>query len=309
MYKYFRKKYYLYILITSFSIIGLYLYAPYFVVQINNPVVQTGKNLISKTKHNFISKQGTDFFFKTKDNLQLSVSIYFSKNKPAKANIILLHGIGSSKESFYPIIELLNKNNYNAIALDLRAHGNSEGDYCTFGFNEKEDVRDLINYLEKQKKSNIPYGIWGHSLGGAISFQALAIDKRIKFGIIESTYSEFDKITEDYGKYYMGFDAGFIRKDIVERGCKLAGFNMDKVNPVEYCPKITQPVLIIHGADDKKIDIKYAYENYKALGSLQKKFIRVEKAGHNNLWSVGNKKLFGQIFNFIDMSLNKKKQG
>jgi alpha-beta hydrolase superfamily lysophospholipase len=45
--------------------------------------------------------------------------------------IILLHGIRGYKEHFTALAAMLNRQGYNTLALDLRAHGDSEGDYCT----------------------------------------------------------------------------------------------------------------------------------------------------------------------------------
>ncbi len=296
-----RRKY-LYITLVLLSFAGLYAYAPYFVVEMKNPVILTAKHYFHKDVNNYqthFPEYAEKIHFKTRDNITLTASIFKSKKKTAKANIILLHGIRSSKESFLPVIDFLTQNNFNAIALDLRAHGESGGEFCTFGYLEKQDVKRLIDCLIKTKNLKAPFGIWGHSLGGAIALQTLATDKNIKFGIIESSYSNFKSITADYSDYYLGFDMDFLNKNILERSGELAKFDINKVNPIDYCKKISQPVLLIHGTDDKKINIKYAYDNYKALKSYSKYFYKVKGAGHNDVWQKGGQPLFDKILEFL----------
>jgi len=54
---------------------------------------------------------------------------------------------------------------------------------------EKKDGLERIIALENDDDINQNIGILGRSLTGAIGLQALGSDKRIRFGIIESTFS------------------------------------------------------------------------------------------------------------------------
>ncbi len=283
------------------SLTALYFYAPYFVVEIKNPLIISVKNLMAEK--NNIQPQPEKYYkdeifsFDTNDHLKISGIIHYT-DFTCKGNIILLHGIRSTKESFLPILNFIAKNGFNSIAIDLRAHGTSEGEYCTYGFKEKDDISRLLDYLSNEKKQK-NFGIWGHSLGGAIAIQSLATDKRLKFGIIESTYADFQQISKDYGANYLGFNPDFLNQNILERSANIAGFDLKKINPVDYCAKIYQPVLFIHGSKDKKIKLDYDLKNFEKVSSLNKKFIPVKNAGHNDLWETGGKKLLNEISNFL----------
>jgi pimeloyl-ACP methyl ester carboxylesterase len=282
---------------TLFLSMGLffYAYAPNFIVEIKNPLITFAKNTFedSPLKNHHDSQQIT---FETKDHLQLKANYFKMPN--AQATVILLHGIRSNKEHWTNIALWLNSQGYNAVALDLRAHGQSNGIYCTYGYYEKQDVSDLVDYLIKNGEQNI--GIWGHSLGGAISLQALAKDKRLQFGIIESAYADFNQITKDYSKYYLKFESDWLNDFLLDRAGEMAKFPIDQVNPIDYCPNITQPVLIVHGTKDQKIKPANASEIFSRIKSSEKKLLWIKGAGHTDIHEKGGENYLQEVAHFIE---------
>lgn len=193
---------------------------------------------------------------------------------------------------------MLNRQGYNTLALDLRAHGDSEGEYCTYGYYEKYDVQRALDYLlTKGVDSNI--GVWGQSLGGAIALQTLAIEPRLKFGIIESTFSEFTTIVDDYSERMFGFSIPFVNQYALYRASEIANFKPEEVSPQESAKKIRQPVLVAHGTADTHIKFAYGKANFDKLASDQKIFLPIEGAVHHNVWQVGGKTYFEKVFSFL----------
>jgi len=298
------KYWYGWIGLFSVFVSSIYAYAPYFVVEINNPIIMTAKEMMDETPQIIIQREKhEDIFIKTFDDTKISATLSFSQTKPAKATIILLHGIRSNKNSLSKSQDFFNNEGYNTLAVDLRAHGKSGGEYCTYGAKEKKDISAVIDFLIKEKKWMGPIGIYGHSLGGAIALQSMASDRRISFGIIESSYSNFKEITADYSNYYTGFSLEFLNTDIVDRSAEIAEFNPNKVNPKDYCSKITQDILIVHGNQDPKVNPEYAQENFRNLSSQHKELYFVKGAHHNDVWEKGGKKYHRKILQFINQSL------
>ena len=290
------------VLIIS-GLLFLHFYAPRFITEIKNPLVESIKgNYSITTSPSFENNQlnGKYINFKTFDNVELSSYLTYSSLDTTKGTIILLHGIRSNKECFIGLSAKLSKLGFNSVALDARAHGNSSGTHCTFGVKEKKDVSELINVLAKQENITKNIGIWGQSLGGAIGLQAIGTDKRIKFGIIESTFSDFKTITNDYFSYHVGFNIRPLTNYLVYRAGKIAKFDPEDAKPEKYCKNIEQPILIVHGNKDKRIDIEYAKKNYSKIPSLKKEFIEVENANHLNVWEIGGDEYFERIIKFIE---------
>jgi pimeloyl-ACP methyl ester carboxylesterase len=285
------------------GLLFLHFYAPRAIIEIKNPVSEFVREAPRQSpflNEKIDSVKFKKIHFKTIDNLNLCAYIVYAKSQEAKGTIVLLHGIRASKEHYALLCKRLANEGYNTVALDSRAHGESEGDFCTFGAKEKSDVSSLINYLIQHENISTNIGIWGQSLGAAIALQTMAIDKRISFGIIESTFSDFNAITHDYFKYNLNFEIPFLTNYLIYRSGKIADFEPDSVCPKKSCESIEQPILLVHGTADDRINIKYGKENLAHLKSVDKTFLEIQGADHLNVWKVGGEEYFNKVIEFIN---------
>lgn len=208
------------------------------------------------------------------------------KQKNVQKTLIILHGISSCKEFFLPRAEQLSKQGINVVLLDLRAHGQSGGEYCTFGYYEKHDVSAVVDML-LARDSTQKIGIMGHSLGGAIALQALAEDERLQFGIIESTFSSMEAVVEQYGVNYFGIRSPWLAQHTLDKSAAIAGFDPYQVIPSESARHITQPVFMSHGDSDERIPWQMGKDNFDHLASQDKQWYLIPKGRHNGAWQVG----------------------
>lgn len=107
-----------------------------------------------------------------KDSVFLDSYLVTPKLDSVKGILILVHGIGSCKEQFIQLSQRFAQEKIASFIFDLRAHGKSGGEYCTYGYWEKYDIEIIVNKLRQQFPS-LPIGIMGSSLGGAVAIQAL----------------------------------------------------------------------------------------------------------------------------------------
>jgi len=285
----------------------LYFFIPRIITDIRNPifaVLRNNQEESASTNFEENSSKGKYLNFITTDGLKLTSYLTYSSRDTTFGTIILVHGIRSYKEHFIELSEYLSEQGFNSVAIDLRAHGQSEGTHCTFGVKEKEDISTLIDTLEKQEGISQCIGIWGQSLGGAIALQAMGSDKRIQYGIIESTFSDLNSITNDYFKNKIGFSFKIFTDYLVYRAGKIAEFDPQEASPLLYCSKIEQPILLIHGNQDKRINIKYAKANFSQIKSPKKELCIIEGANHLNVWQIGGIQYFDKIISFIKSNAN-----
>jgi len=207
-----------------------------------------------------------------------------------------LHGISSCKEDQAELCGWLNGLGFEAVAFDLRAHGESEGEYCTFGFREKEDVSAFLD----QHSSELPTFIWGSSLGGAVALQSLGHDKRLRGGIVFSAFATLEEIALDRQVQLTGLSWTWLRDYTLWRCGSLAEIDPLAVAPEIACRSIEQPVLLVHGDRDMQITVGYARRNYAAISSPARLLIEVEGAGHNDLWERGGTELRASLQGFLD---------
>lgn len=243
--------------------------------------------------------------FSTVDGLNLVGLVIRTEANRQKGTMILVHGITSHKEHYLPVCKYLAKKGFNSVVFDLRAHGYSEGEYCTFGVKEKQDVSVLLDTLATKISLSTNYDIWGQSLGAAITIQSLAHDKRLKYGIIESAFADSRTIIHDYTQRTLGVNITWLNNYLIWRAERIAGFETDNAVPAQSAKQIQQPVLVVHGKKDNKVKYEYGRENYENIASEDKEFISYDEAKHTNIWTIGGDDYFSKVSIFLDRMADK----
>ena len=115
----------------------------------------------------------------TEDNL--SISYIYNKVNSDKA-VVLLHMLNRNKNDWNTFALKLNQNNFSTLAIDLRGHGESDGDWESFseeGFNNMIlDVKSAKEFLDQENYSEVY--IVGGSIGANIALRYAANDSSIK---------------------------------------------------------------------------------------------------------------------------------
>ncbi|MGB0430350.1 MAG: alpha/beta hydrolase, partial [Bacteroidia bacterium] len=223
---------------------GFYDLIPRSMVMTGDPVNKQRKLLASYQNPKEIGLEFDSISYNGFENLNLQAYYIPTTADSSTSTIIMVHGIRAYKEHFLSIAHDVAAKGHNLVLVDLRGHGDSDGTFCTFGVKEKYDIKALVDVIiDKYAAKNI--GIWGQSLGGAVAMQTLAIDQRIKFGIIESTFSNFEKVAHDYIKRMAPFLPEWYRNFMIWRGEQMADIKASDANPMDAAKSINQPVLLI----------------------------------------------------------------
>jgi alpha-beta hydrolase superfamily lysophospholipase len=89
--------------------------------------------------------------------------------------VVLLHGLGGSKEQCAPVADILAAHGYAALAYSARGSGTSTGDLELAGPDETSDERALHDFLAARPEvSDTKIGCWGISYGGGECWNAAA---------------------------------------------------------------------------------------------------------------------------------------
>ncbi len=272
------------------------------IVDVNGGIYHL-KNTSRSNPDNVLTNMGLRneaFSVQAEEDISIQCILVKSNSKHPKGTVILLHGIRGRKEHFYHLAKQLADSSYHSVLVDLRAHGQSGGEFCTYGYKEKYDIKKIVDYLKEREDINQNIGIWGHSLGAAIALQSMEICPEIKFGVIESTFSDFKNIVHDYSTLYFGFDIPILSDYLIYRAKSVADFNPDEVVPYKSCQHIMQPVFMAHGDKDDRINIAYGKLNFENVNSHDKVFVEVKDANHVNLWQVGGMEYKHKVFGFLN---------
>lgn len=194
-------------------------------------------------------------------------------NPQRRGTIVYLHGIADNRGSAIGVIERFLPVGFDVVAYDSRAHGDSEGDRCTYGFYEKRDVQRVIDQLGVDNVILI-----GHSLGAAIALQTAAIDPRVRAVVAASTFSDLRTIATERAASLPSWSLA----PAFARAERDGHFVVDDVSPLKAAAQISIPVLLLHGADDRDTLPAHSMRVYDALRG-PKQFMLVPGASHNSV--------------------------
>lgn len=216
-----------------------------------------------------------------------------------RGTVIYLHGVGDCKITGLPFTKLFHDNGYNVFLYDLRRHGESGGNYCTYGFNEKYDLTDVINYLVSRKDLHLgKIGVFGTSMGAAVAIQTAAIDTRISAVVAENSFATLRSIFDDYQKRIVKIPFHYLRNIVIIRSERIAKFKAREVSPLISVTEINIPVLFVYGMQDKHINYKNSIALYQNA-SKQKEIYVIEHAEHNDMWDIGGENYHNKLLEFI----------
>ena len=125
-------------------------------------------------------------------------------------------------------------------------------------------------------------GLLGFSMGAAVVLQTAAIEPRVKCVIAESGFSDLDAVSYDFLERHLGVRWKVIHDMSMRVAERKAHFTIRTVSPVDAVKRLTQPVLFIHGSEDRTINVRYAHELYDSCTALKQLYI-VSGAHHKDL--------------------------
>lgn len=125
-------------------------------------------------------------FFQTRDGQELYYSVL--KPSPAKAIILLLHGMGEHSGRYQSFAKFLAKSGWIVYRYDQRGHGRTPGLRCYAESLEVliEDLVEFLHWIKAQHKRKQVF-LLAHSFGGQVALNFLAEHPKMVKGAILSS--------------------------------------------------------------------------------------------------------------------------
>lgn len=225
-----------------------------------------------------------------------------SQNSKDNQTVILVHGLGGNRYSNYPLAEFFLEKGYNVITYDQRSSNENTAKYTTFGYWEKYDLIDWVNYVEEQAPGQ-KIGIWGTSYGGATTGLALGfkgMDEKVDFLILDCPVSSMEWMVEqemrnmDIGipVSYMTWCGNIINK------LKL-GFTYQDADVANAMQDVKTPVLIINSNLDSLTPYFMGKDIYDAIPGKNKEIWTVDDSEHSEMWIDHNQEYRDKVESFL----------
>ncbi len=234
-------------------------------------------------------------YLKTKDSLKLEA--WYIPADSAIGTVCLFHGHAGTKSGVYKEAEEFKKMGYNTLLLDFRAHGNSDGNTCSIGYDEAEDVKLAYEFIKNKNEKNIV--LWGISMGASTITKAIKDYKlQPQKLILEMPFGTIKDAVKGRVKM-MGLPTQPISTLLTFWGGAEHGFWAFGMKPQEFVKEITCPVLLQWGKNDPRVSKSEEEILFNNIKSSSKKFVVYENSGHESLCKKETEKWVNEIAAFL----------
>ena len=211
--------------------------------------------------HKFYKR--TDFSITNKRNLKLMCSFWEPFDEEREyvrlPCVVYLHGNSSSRCEALAEIKYLLPLNITVFAFDFSGCGQSQGEYISLGWYEREDVESVIEYLRKTNKVST-IGLWGRSMGAVTAIMYGDRDPSIAGMVLDSAFASLKELIEELVKERVSlpnFILNQATKLVKSTIMKKAKFNLDDIEPKKYAVRCFIPALFCHAKNDNFVNVHH----------------------------------------------------
>lgn len=222
--------------------------------------------------------------------------------------VLILHQFGSDKDEASKYADIFTALGYSVLIPDMRAHGESGGEYVSMGFYEKKDIEAIIRWLKDCYGRDVFYGLFGLADGGCTALLYAETDPNVKFVITDSSFGDLKKLYKEiFGSRYkvkpfplLNFTEIFIKR--------IAGFSVKDVKPIKYFSSKNYthdfPLMLIHGDCDKQVPPQLSVDLYNAKEEGVKTLYLAPDCGHLEAFDKNKEVYTEKIHTFINENIN-----
>lgn len=247
----------------------------------------------------------------------------------ARGVVVICHGFNSHSGYYVAVGERLAAEGFAVYALDLRGRGRSDGErYYVRSIAEWTDDVGTAVTLAKSRHAGLPVFLLGHSAGGVISCLYALEHQRELAGFICESFA-FQLPAPDFalaalkGLSHLAPHAHVLRlknEDFSRDPAVVAAMNADPLIANESqptltvaelaraderlkheFPRVTLPVLILHGTADKATKPRGSETFYESAGSADKTLKLYEGHYHDLLNDLENDVVMSDIVGWLQV--------
>ncbi len=256
-------------------------------------------NFISECRKELNSLTSEKHTITSFDGLKLVGNLYRAEGGTKKF-IICMHGYRSNSGDFSGAIGFFMSEGFNVLAVDQRAHGESEGKWITFGIKERYDALSWANYLIDTFGSDIEIILDGISMGATTVLMASALDlpSNVKGIIADCGFTSPWDIVTHVARHDMHIPKFPLLYLMIPTVKLLCGFGLKDESTVNAVRKHKLPILYVHGLSDDFVPHEMSVRAYNARPE-NSRLVSVEGAAHGLSYVVDEKTCQKELHGFF----------
>ncbi|WP_281560090.1 alpha/beta hydrolase [Thalassomonas sp. RHCl1] len=204
-------------------------------------------------------------------------------------NLLLIHGWESRATQMYGLVPRLLELGYRVTALDMPAHGKSQGDMA----NAEVFVQTLLLAQEKLGKFD---AVIGHSMGAGAASLALSRGLETDKLVLVSGPSSIENVLRRFSKI-VGLNRRATNK-FIDFASELVGVHPAELDASKQNVGNPTPTLIVHDLDDREVPISESRRLLPAFENAE--FFETRGLGHRKI--LKSPQLNDKIYQFLAMA-------
>lgn len=189
---------------------------------------------------------------------------FFENELDGDCGVVLLHGRGAARVETFMYVPLFWDRGCDLMMFDARHHGESTGEYATWGYYEKEDTLQVLAWFaERTGLETSQIGLMGVSYGAGTALQAAALEPDLAFVAAEAPFQDLPTLLAEQPEQRYG---ALGRNVLIPTVLLFAGWRADfepaAVSPMLVAQEIQAPVFLIHSLQDESIPPAHAEAVY-----------------------------------------------
>lgn len=218
----------------------------------------------------------------------------------SKKAVVIVHGYKGNRTQMPGISKYYHDRGYNVLRPDLRGHGESEGEYIGYGWHERLDLVQWIDYLKEETGAE-EIILHGFSMGAATVLMTSGeeLPQEVKAVVADSGYTNvMDELSHQL-KYLYNLPSFPIMQVTSLITDARVGYNFTEASALEQVKKNKVPLFIIHGADDELVPTHMAEALYEAA-DVEKEIWIPEGVQHTEAFTLKQVEYEQRLTDFLD---------
>ncbi len=170
---------------------------------------------------------------------------------------------------------------HNALIVNQRASGDSDGSVITFGIREHRDCLSWIAFVRKRFGENVKIILTGISMGAATVLTAAGqpLPDNVVGVLADCGFTSPREIIRKVIRQ-MGLPVTPAYWFVRLGGKLYGGFDIEETSPLEAMTRCTVPVIFFHGEEDGYVPCEMSRRNYEACASHSKRLVTIPHTDH-----------------------------
>lgn len=215
--------------------------------------------------------------------------------------LVICHGWGANRSTILERTHFLRaRGNYNLFYFDFRNHGHSGEGKTSLSRNEIDDLEMALAHLRATHPAeSVRVGLYGMSMGGAVSLWVAARTSAVAAVAAESPYGAAGEAVVRYGRLFYRAPRWMSLVTLAFVRARL-GFDPDDYAPVRVINQISpRPLFLLQGGRDARTPPSEGQRLFDAARE-PKSLWTLPGADHGELAEMGGKEYQDRLLAFYD---------